>query len=214
MKRDNTKAEIVKKITVAARAFKEKLVGKSFLYIFEGRTVEVIYRAKDFMHLTGVDTNMSGEQFFKDAVRGKLQANQIFFSQRHPYDLCAKKMSQLANLSLVIDSEVVVLENITTDTFTYRFGVTDLVFTIGLSEVTDKNGEAVGNCYFARTLRIDDSFSKSANALEVNFILSKPNSQQLYSTVTYSDPRFNLSDLPESVLILIEPSLYKPDNNI
>ncbi|MCD8132053.1 MAG: PBECR4 domain-containing protein [Lachnospiraceae bacterium] len=89
------KAKIVETIIKAAAEYKAKMVGHSFLYVFEGRSIEVVYRTKDFMHLTGVDTNSSAEQFFKDAIRGKLQPKQIFFSARHPYDLCSKKMTQL-----------------------------------------------------------------------------------------------------------------------
>ena len=42
------------------------------------------YQAKGFRHLTGVDTGLDAMSFYKKAVSGTLQANQIFFSSHHP----------------------------------------------------------------------------------------------------------------------------------
>lgn len=36
--------------------------------------------------------HLSANDFYKEAKRGTLRENQIWFSSRHPYDLCLKKV--------------------------------------------------------------------------------------------------------------------------
>ena len=91
MKKLNDKKQVVAQISAAARLYKKNLVGKHFLYVFDGRAIEVAYQAKGFRHLTGVDTGLDAMSFYKKAVSGTLQANQIFFSPHHPYQLCQRK---------------------------------------------------------------------------------------------------------------------------
>ena len=92
MKKLNDKKQVVAQISAAARLYKKNLVGKHFLYVFDGRAIEVAYQAKGFRHLTGVDTGLDAMSFYKKAVSGTLQANQIFFSSHHPYQLCQRKL--------------------------------------------------------------------------------------------------------------------------
>ena len=104
--REQKKERLIKIIEKAALIYKEKMVGRHFLYVFDNKYIEVVFRERDFMHLTRVDSMLRAEQFYKDAVRGRLKADHIFFSKRHPYDLCVKKASQLLNVGKVVDSEL------------------------------------------------------------------------------------------------------------
>ncbi len=209
MSKIQDKARIAEIIMQVAEEYKAKMVGRSFLYVFEGRAIEVVYRTKDFMHLTGVDTNSSAEQFYKDAIRKKLKPKQIFFSSRHPYDLCMKKMTQLANLCKVIDSELFMLEDTETNTFTYKFGLTDLQLTVCLSEDTDSNGNVVGDHYIARSFRVEDSFERADGAFEVQYIFSKRNDTRKYDTIMYMDKRMKIEDLPDEVKEMLDEKLLK-----
>lgn len=157
--------------------------------------------------MTGVDTDMGANEFYKEAVRGTLKPNQIKFSKRHPYDLCAKKMSQIKNICAVIDSDLLILSDMTTGTFVYKFGLTELNFTIGVSYDLDKNGNKKSDVFIARSLRVEDSFAKGQIASEVDFILKKRNDQKLYSEITFFDKRRSLQDIPTPAKCLIEPVL-------
>lgn len=99
MKKLNDKKQVVAQISAAARLYKKNLVGKHFLYVFDGRAIEVAYQAKGFRHLTGVDTGLDAMSFYKKAVSGTLQANQIFFSPHHPYQLCQRKIVHLSDIA-------------------------------------------------------------------------------------------------------------------
>lgn len=183
------------------------MVGYSFLYVFEGRYIEVLYRAKDSMHLTGVDSSLSAEAFYREATRGRLRHNQIYFSQRHPYDLCVQKITQLQNISAVTDSEIFILEDLATNTFTYKFGLTELKFTLCLNEDTDSLGNIVSDKYVVRSLRAEDSVSRSSDAYEVQYIFAKRNDEKLYSSLKYIDKRYEISNLPEKILSKLDCSL-------
>ncbi len=212
MSKAEDKLQIIKTIKEVALKYDAQLVGRTFLYVFDGRMIEVVFRRKDFMHLTGVDTNMSGEQFFKNVISDKLKANQIYFSQRHPYDLCAKKISQLPKLISVTNSEIFILEDTKTMTFTYKFGLTDLECTVCLSNDVDKTGKKVSRYYIARSLRVEDSFDKAANAFEVQYIFSKPGGNWLYDTVMYADKRYPIDSLPQQVLDMLDDKLKSASN--
>ncbi|MBQ4232994.1 MAG: hypothetical protein II699_06905 [Lachnospiraceae bacterium] len=47
MRKDTT--EIIQRITNAAKYYKENVVGKTFLFLFEGNSVEVMFKSNNFM---------------------------------------------------------------------------------------------------------------------------------------------------------------------
>ena len=195
------KTDIVKKIVSAAQQYKSNMVGYTFLYAFEGKYIEVVYRVKDFMHLTGVDSELSAGAFFKDAIRNKLRIGQISFTKRHPYDLAKRKCSQLNNLQQITNSPVFILEDLLSKNFRFMFGITDLNFTICLSHDIDPLTQSKkSELYIPRSLRVEDSFHRISDAYEVQFIFKKPNNSSLYEEITYQDNRSSYRDLPQEVL--------------
>ena len=70
MGKQQDREKIVQEIKVAADLYRKHLVGKRFLYVFEDRYIEVLYKAANFRHLTGGDTNLSAKKM--------LQASQIY----------------------------------------------------------------------------------------------------------------------------------------
>ncbi|MEI3161979.1 MAG: PBECR4 domain-containing protein [Lachnospirales bacterium] len=73
------KIQITKDIINSAQQYKNFLLGKTFLYVFNNKYIEISFRKIDFAHLTGVDKHLSAQEFYKEAIRGTLRANQIFF---------------------------------------------------------------------------------------------------------------------------------------
>ena len=92
MGKQQDREKIVQEIKVAANLYRKHLVGKRFLYVFEGRYIEVLYKAANFRHLTGVATNLSAKKFYSYAAKKMLQASQIFFTSQHPFSLCKRKI--------------------------------------------------------------------------------------------------------------------------
>ncbi len=205
--KEQKKLRLIKTIEQAALIYKSKMVGRHFMYVFDDRYIEVVFRERDFMHLTGVDSRLRAEQFYRDAVRGRLKADHIFFSKRHPYDLCVKKASQLINIGKVVDSELFILEDTTTRTFTYKFGLTDLELTMCLSEDTDSDGNLIGDHYIARSLRVEDCFDRSEDVFIVRFIFARGNDERKYSTVMYQEPDDTILKLPGELLQKLDSKL-------
>ena len=164
MNKLNDKQQVVAQLSAAARRYKKNLVGKHFLYVFDGRAIEVAYQAKGFRHLTGVDTGLDAMSFYKKAVSGTLQANQIFFSPHHPYQLCQRKLVHLSDIAGMVTSECFMLENITTETQSFQFGTTDLAFVLCLNRHKDASGEYKSSKYIVESLRDEDGFAKSEGA--------------------------------------------------
>ena len=203
------KEAIVKEICRAAKLYKDHLVGKRFMYVFDGRYIEVLYKKENFKHLTGVECNISAKDFYKNALKNRLQGTQIYFTNRHPYSLCKRKITHLCNVAILASSENFMLEEIVTDSKTYKFGTTDLKFSLCMNKEYDNNGVEKGDCYIVESLRDEDCFSKSKQAYTVTHILSKDNTSHTYTDVLFLDRSSSLQELPGDVFKMIDESLLK-----
>lgn len=199
MKKKQDRIDLTNKICLAAIEYKDKMVGKTFLYVFENRYIEVLFRTKDFLHLTGVETNLSAKQFYKDALKGILRYNQIYFNGRHPYNLAIMKINQLVNISKVTDSELIILEEITTSSALYKFGITELDFTLCLGQDTNDMSNIKSDIYTLRSLRAEDCFNKSNDCFIVNYILCKSNEEKYYKDIMYIEGKHTIENLPIKV---------------
>lgn len=198
-RKQSDKEQIVAQIKEAARLYKQHLVGKTFLYVFDGRFIEVIYKTQNFRHLTGVDTDLPAKRFYQNAVNRTLQANQIWFSPQHPYQLCLRKVKHLCEVSTLAAAACFILEEIRTESRSYQFGTTDLHFTLCMNKEVDDRGAEVGSCFVVQSLRDEDCFAKSKNVYTVTHILSKQNDQKLYTDLIYMDRASSRADLPAEV---------------
>ena len=106
---------IVSQINAAALLYKQHLVGRRFMYVFDGRYVEVLYKKRSFRHLTGVGSAFGAEQFFKLAAGGKLRSDQVVFP-KDSFDLCEKKSGFICDIATLARSESFMLEQIETNT--------------------------------------------------------------------------------------------------
>ncbi len=174
------------------------------MYIFDNRYIEVIFKKENFRHLTGIDTNLSANQFYQYAVKGKLEASQIWFNSAHPYDLCVRKVQHIGDIATMAGSESFMLEEIKTDTMTYKFGTTDLEFTLCLNREKDQNGTEKSECYVVQSLRDEDCFSKSTEAYEVTHIFSKKNNEKLYDNLLFMDRSASINSLPSGITDMID----------
>lgn len=207
MGRQQDRKKIVQEIKKAAALYKKHLVGRRFLYVFEGKYIEVIYKAANFRHLTGVATNLSAKQFYSYALRKILQTSQFFFTSQHPYALSKRKIKHIAQIATLAGSEGFMLEEIVTNTKTYKFGATDLKFTLCLNKEQDNNGFEKGDCFVAESLRDEDCFSKSKTVYEVTHIFSKANDKKKYDDLLYADKNMALDSLPDEIRNMLDESL-------
>lgn len=195
--------ELLAAIESAAKLYKQTLVGRKFLYVFDGRYIEVIYKAQNFKHLTGVESPLSAKRFYSNALHGQLEANQISFSKAHPYELCLRKVKHLHEIADLAQSESFMLEEISTKTQSYKFGTTDLNFTLCMNRELDTNGNERSECYIVQSLRDEDCFARAQNVYTVTHVLAKSNDVPYYTELVYLDRNEALSTLPQAVLSLV-----------
>ena len=92
------KNKIRQGIIESAEIYSKMLAGKVFLYVYGEEYFEVSFPVDHFLHLTGVETNLSAREFYKNAKRRKLTNNQFYFDARHPFANVKKKIPCLKRL--------------------------------------------------------------------------------------------------------------------
>ena len=68
------KSAILKKIHNAAKNYQRYLAGKTFMYVYEGKSIEVVFKNSSFLHLTGVNTKLRAKEFYKHAKTKKYKS--------------------------------------------------------------------------------------------------------------------------------------------
>lgn len=205
-----TKAEkkeaIRQEIIASASVYSSVLAGKNFLYVYGEEYFEVSFPADRFLHLTGVETTLSARDFYKNSKKGMLTNSQFYFSNRYPFANAKKKLPCLRRLPELTNGLVCILKDMQTIKVTYKLSVTNLEFTLGLTESLDKNGNKVNDLFLPMSLRVEDSsVEKSADGEIVDFIFSKDASIAKYDTLLVKDEG---KIIPTSVRYLLCDTLW------
>lgn len=199
------KLDLRKQIISAAQIYKRYLAGKVFLYVYGEESFEVAYLTECFKHLTGVESALRGNSFYNNAKNATLTTDQIGLSQRHPLRTARKKLVCLHQLPQLTTDVVCVVKDMHTVSITYKLGISNLEFTVGLTENTDAAGNRINNWLIPRTLRINDkAIEASADAQFIDMIFSKNAPDSLYGTVCYADQKV---PIPNKVLPLLDDAL-------
>ncbi len=202
---------IRKDIIDSASIYSQNLAGKAFLYVYGEDFFEVSFPVDHFLHLTGVETKLSAKDFYKNAKKGKLTNSQFYFDARHPYANAKKKLPRLKRLPELTNDMVCILKDMQTLTIIYKLSVTNLEFTLGLTENIDSQGKKVNDFFLPMSLRIEDSSVEKSNDGEiVDFIFMKDASMAKYDTMLAEDKH---KCIPRGIKHLISDSFYKEETN-
>ena len=199
------KDHIRKQIIDASCVYRDNLAGRVFLYVTGEEYFEVVFQTDRFMHLTGVNSKLTAQEFYDKATDSELTTGQIYFDKEHPYHGAKKKLPCLMLLPALTNSLVCVVKDMKTLTLTYKLGVTNLDFTIGLTENVDFEGNKINDWFLPRTLRVKDkSIENSSSAEFVDFIFSKDASMDKYDTMAFSEGG---QEIPETIKKLLSERL-------
>lgn len=91
--------EYISIITDCAKGFEEVFLDKNYLIIYKDdtnayRSVETIAYKSNYLHLTGVKTKLSKNEFFDKSISSRLSESEIFIDKQSNVD---KKMKVLGN---------------------------------------------------------------------------------------------------------------------
>ena len=196
-------------IVSAANIYQQYLAGNVFLYVYGDKYFEVAYLTRCFKHLTGVESSLKAETFYDSAKSASLTPDQISFSVDHPLRKAKKKVRCLQHLHRLTCDLVCVVEGLVTPQVTYKLGLTNLEFTIGLNDNVDTNGNKINNWLVPRTLRVKDkSIEKSDDAHFIDFIFSKNVMEDAYSCLRYSDQD---AQIPECIKPMLDNCFKRED---
>ena len=194
----------------SAAIYSQNLAGKVFLYVYGNEFFEVSFPVDHFLYLTGVETRLSAKDFYKNAKRAILTNNQFYFDTRHPYVNAKKKLPCLKRLPELTNDTVCILKDMRTLTIVYKLSVTNLEFTLGLTENTDDKGNKINDFFLPMSLRVEDSSVEKSNDGEVvDFIFSRDASVSRYETLLVKDESKNI---PNCIKHLIKENFYDDSN--
>ena len=197
-------------ITEAEIVYFQNLAGKTFLYVCGDEYFEVSFPIDHFLHLTGVETRLSTKDFYKNAKKSILTNNQFYFDARHVYANAKKKLPCLKRLPELTNEMVCVLKDMQTMTITYKLSVTNLEFTLGLTENIDRGGNKINDFFLPMSLRVKDSSVEKSNDGEIiDFIFSKDASVAKYDVLLVEDKD---KKIPDCIKHLISDSFYNEAN--
>ena len=203
VKKSEKKELLRKQIIECAKIYSDKLSGKDFIYIYGEKFFEIRFTTERFLHLTGVESELSAKDFYKKAKKSILTSNQFHFSNEHPFANAKKKLPCLFRLPELTESMVCVVKEVPTLSFTYKIGITNLEFTLGISKINNGKGEE--KYYFPRSLRVNDkSVEKSREGEVVDFIFSKDASLAKYNILLCRDEH---KRLPRKFAGMIEDNI-------
>ena len=195
----------------SAGVYSQNLAGKAFLYVYGEEFFEVSFPVDHFLHLTGVETKLSAKEFYKNAKKGKITSNQFYFDARHPYANAKKKLPYLKRLPELTNDMVCILKDMQTVTIIYKLSITNLEFTLGLTENVDNQGKKINDFFLPMSLRVKDtSVEKSNDGEIVDFIFSKDASKTKYDSMLVEDKH---KTIPSCIKYLISDSFYKKEEN-
>lgn len=197
--------ELRKQLISAANIYKNNLAGQVYLYVYGEKCFEVAYMTSCFKHLTGVQSPLSADSFYDNAKNATLAEPQIQIGTYSKLRNAKKKIICMHQLPQLTKGLVCVVKEMNTATLIYKLGITNLEFTVGLTENLDFNGNKVNDWLIPRTLRVKDKAIDAAKDAEfVDFIFSKKATEDQYDTVCYA-----ASDaaLPECVKPLLTDNL-------
>lgn len=197
-------------IIKAAIVYSQSLAGKTFLYVYGDEYFEVSFPVDHFLHLTGVETRLSAKDFYRNAKKAILINNQFYFDARHVYANAKKKLPCLKRLPELTNEMVCVLKDMQTMTITYKLSVTNLEFTLGLTENIDRGGNKINDFFLPMSLRVKDSSVEKSNDGEIiDFIFSKDASVAKYDILLVEDKD---KKIPDCIKHLISDSFYYDAN--
>lgn len=198
-------AEIRKQLISAANIYKNQLAGKVFLYVYGSQYFEVAFMTECFKHLTGVDSPLKGNSFYDNAKNATLTTEQILFSSKHPLKKAKRKVVCMHQLPRLTCETVCVVKDMATLSLTYKLGLTNLEFTIGLTANTDTAGKTINDWLLPRTLRINDkSIEKSKDAEFIDFVFSRSVTDEQYNKLCYESLS---AQIPESIKSMLSETL-------
>ena len=204
---DKLKTMIKSSIETAAKEY-SKVAGKTFLFIYGEKFVELAFLTDRFSHLTGINLYTNAHSFYENAKNGILSISEYGFDERHKFENAKKKPLELLKITSWLSSNSIILEDIhISEKNNYDIGLTNAQSSLLFVPNTDKNKNIINAWYVPCSLRVKDScIEKAKESKKVTFIFVKEAKQAEYTTLLARD---NEAFVPDSVEQLLSKELFE-----
>lgn len=196
------------KVKVGVQKYK-KLIGKDFFIICEDGSAHVVrFFSKDFLHLTGILSDLSDEKFFERCSTGTLSVNDILEEQKYDWNTLKGKTNRIEKIDQILYGNTensLFMINLHTNTGNYPVAIrnSDIATCIGFRD----------NIHRARTLRKYANSADADNQQKILAIFGKKPDDKLYREFIYSGDKEQLLEkkkdilkyVTEEVKLLIQP---------
>lgn len=186
---DKKKQDIIK-LKECAKIYKEKLLGKRFLVVFNNLNyIEVIFTKKQFKHLTGISSNLSAVAFYNFCIGKKQQNNKtvyispkdIYTTIEHPRVFAIKKMEVFSLIRDLFEKSSYVLTEISENKRFYKMGLANIQLTILLDDYDDDAKET----YIAISLKSESHIKNAKQFDKIEYVFEKTNPYLKYEKMLY-----------------------------
>lgn len=181
-------------IVKAAKNYRQNLQDRSFLIVYQSDKgigcARVGFRKNHFLHMTGVETNLSAQRFYEKCINGKLSISEFELDQKGKTQ---RKLVVLPYLSELLYNNCMIGDFINSGIFIradYFVGNTKAVLSVGF-----RYGKKVD---YPVTLYNEDIKKLSRTANKVLAIFLKKHSEQQYKECTYLSKGQAIDELPIS----------------
>ena len=177
----NQKIHLRKCYIQGAQNYNHFLMGKIFLIICEDGTETTIrFFKKDYIHLTGIETNLGDNIFFENCKNSTLNNNNILTHQKYNWSTLRGKGTRIQNIHRIIYSNVkesLFIFNLHTNTAHFPVAIRNCTINtcIGFKDELHK----------ARTLRKFTNSGSSDCEKKIVAIFAKKESQSMYDELVY-----------------------------
>ena len=188
------------KVVNGAKIYKKYLLNKKFLIICENNdSHEIVFKKKDFKHLTGIESDLNENRFFENSAASTLSENNILENQHYNYKTLKFKADKIETIDTLL------YRNIEGSLFMVDLHTNTCDFPVAIKNINSNVCIGfLGNDNHARSLR---KFSNSQNCRsekKIKAIFSKTNGDKEYSDIVYisgdiseileKDSKYNFSE--------------------
>lgn len=193
------------KIVKGSRQYRNKLMDKNILIICEdGQDYKVRFLKDDFIHLTGVKSNLSDSRFLENSYSGFLSIGNINPNQKYNWSTLKSKANRIEKIDKIIYADVqdsLFMEKLHTNTYEYDVAIrnTKMNACVGFKEEMNK----------ARTLRKSTNSTNAESTKKIIAIFSKKTQEQLYNELIYINNVKTLIKIKPSIKNMLSHNIVR-----
>lgn len=181
---DTSKKNLLKMLKKCARYYKENLIGKEFLILYNQGNYKIIkFTKKEFKHMTGVSSHLGAKRFF-DSLTKKgatpLRINDIYTTTEHPHHLALKKMSIFESINQLFSEKSFLLTDVETKTRVFKLGLSDLELTMLCNKYRETDQH-----YATMSLRTESLLVNAREYYFVDFVFCRENNYFKFSKLVF-----------------------------